>query len=216
MTVKEIIRPIPGVLKLWRLYLRRRFHGSAAYWDRRYAEGGTSGVGSYGEFADTKAEFLNAFVAQRQLTSVIEFGCGDGHQLSLAQYPAYVGLDVSPTAVQLCQQRFAEDSTKNFFLYDGSCFTDRSGLFAADLALSLDVIYHLVEDQIFERYMTHLFAAGRKFVIVYSTNSSIQYEGTHVRHREFSEWIRANCPQWQLAQVIRGPSLADFFVYEHV
>ena len=62
---------------------------------------------------------------------MVEFGCGDGNQLSLAQYPRYVGLDVSRTAIGLCQRRFAKDPAKSRFLYDGPCFADRAGLFAA-------------------------------------------------------------------------------------
>ena len=69
-------------------------------------------------------------------------------------------MDVSRAAVRICRDKFAADPTKSFFLYDGACFVDRAGLFAADLALSLDVIYHLVEDPLFETYLTHLFAAG--------------------------------------------------------
>jgi len=37
----------------------------------------------------------------------------------------------------------AGDPAKSFLLYDGACFTDRAGVFTADLAISLDVIYHL-------------------------------------------------------------------------
>ena len=86
-----------------------------------------------------------------------EFGCGDGHQLLLAQYPRYIGLDISKTAIGLCKRKFSGDPTKSFFAYDGDCFVDRAGVFAADLAMSLDVVYHLVEDPTFESYMTHLF-----------------------------------------------------------
>jgi hypothetical protein len=219
VTVKDLVRPIPGARRLWQFYQRSRptgaFPGSADYWDRRYTEGGTSGAGSYGELGTAKAEFLNAFVHERDLHSVIEFGCGDGHQLSLANYPSYIGLDVSRTAVQMCQRQFANDPTKSFFLYDGSCFTDRFGLFTAELALSLDVIFHLVEDQIFESYMTHLFAAARRFVVIYSTNALIHDNGPHVWHREFTKWVEVNCPQWRLTEVTHGPALADFFVYEH-
>ena len=43
-----------------------------------------------------KAEVPNDFVRARGIDSVIEFGCGDGAQLALAEYPAYVGIDVSP------------------------------------------------------------------------------------------------------------------------
>jgi cyclopropane fatty-acyl-phospholipid synthase-like methyltransferase len=220
MTVKDFVRPLPGVRRLSLLRQQLGFNGSASFWERNYARGGTSGNGSYGALAQAKAEFLNGFVQEHDLQSVIEFGCGDGHQLSLADYPRYVGLDVSRSAVTVCKRRFADDPTKSFFLYDGGCFVDRAGLFTADLAISLDVIYHLVEDQVFETYMAQLLAAGRRYVVVYSTNTVVGKTAPHVRHRRFSSWVEDNCPQWHLAQVTDGPlaglGRADFFVYERL
>jgi hypothetical protein len=46
-------------------------------------------VGSYGKFAAFKAEVLNAFVQEMRVDTVIEFGCGDGNQLTLARYPLF-------------------------------------------------------------------------------------------------------------------------------
>jgi SAM-dependent methyltransferase len=158
MTVKDLLRPIPGVKKVSLLRQRLRFAGSAHFWEQNYVRGKTSGGGSYGVLGRTKAEFLNGLICEREVRSVTEFGCGDGHLLSLVKYPRYAGLDVSPAAIALCKHRFADDPTKSFFIYDGACFVDRAGLFAADLAVSLDVVYHLVEDPVFEMYMTHLFA----------------------------------------------------------
>jgi hypothetical protein len=93
-------------------------------------------------------------------------------------------------------------------------------LFAADLALSLDVVYHLVENSVFETYMTNLFSAGRLYVIVYSTNADTGRTAPHVKHRRFTSWIAGNCPEWRLAQLTRGPNpgsgRADFFVFERV
>ena len=66
----------------------RRFEGSARYWDDRYARGGSSGDGSAGKFAAFKAEVLNGFVERHGVQSVIEFGSGDGGQLSLGQLSA--------------------------------------------------------------------------------------------------------------------------------
>jgi SAM-dependent methyltransferase len=197
---------------------RLAFTGSAHYWERNYARGATSGSGSYGSLGEGKSRFLNSLVRDRAVRSVIEFGCGDGNQLAMADYPSYIGLDVSRTAIRLCQRRFADDPTKSFFLYDGSCFADRTGVFTADLALSLDVIYHLTEDMTFESYLRHLFAAGRRLVVIYSTNMEISHTAPHVRHRRFTSWVDANCPEWTLAKVTRGPSTefarADFFVYQ--
>jgi hypothetical protein len=218
MTVKNLVRPLPGVRRLSLLRQRLHFAGSAPFWERNYVNGGTSGVGSYGTLGSAKAEFLNAFVRRHGVRSVTELGCGDGHQLSLADYPRYIGLDVSRAAIALCKRRFADDPTKSFFLYDGSCFVDRAGVFGSDLALSLDVIYHLVEDPVFEKYMAHLFAAGQRYVVVYSTNLVMSDVAPHVRHRHFTSWVDENCPRWRLAGVTRGMNpgsgRADFFVYE--
>jgi len=229
--VKKLIEGISliGFLARGVVALLRRpfFSGSQEYWESRYARGGTSGAGSYGKLAEFKAEVLNSFVRDNGISSVIEFGCGDGNQLALADYPAYVGLDVSKTAIRLCKERFEDDKTKSFFLYDPDCFVDMNSGFRAELALSLDVIYHLVEDRIFELYMRHLFSAATKFVIIYSTDSDENrpFQAPHVRHRRFSEWVKTNLPEWKLSRRIENKYpfaeidsrigiCADFFIYE--
>jgi len=225
---EKIIRiPILGNLAL-RLYQylggkqQEPFLGSENYWEQRYASGGNSGVGSYEEFAEFKAEFLNSFVNKNNITTVIEFGCGDGNQLSLASYQKYIGFDVSQTIIGECTKRFSTDNSKMFKLmkgYDGE---------TADLSLSLDVIYHLIEDDIFESYMRGLFKASNQYVIVYSSDSENNegLDGTHVRHRKFTRWIHDNLPQWKLIEHIpnRFPyagdyktgSFADFYMYKKV
>ena len=96
--------------------------------------------------------------------TVIEFGSGDGNQLMLAKYKNYLGFDISPNAVSKCKQIFQEDTTKTFKLLKD--YNNEK----ADLSLSLDVIFHLVEDEIFEEYMNNLFHASIKYTIIYSSN----------------------------------------------
>jgi hypothetical protein len=220
MDVKRLMRPIPGARRASLFHQRIAFVGSGEYWEDRYSRKGTSGDGSYGELALAKAEFINAFVRDYSVRCVTEFGCGDGNQLSLARYPRYVGLDVSKAAIALCKTRFTNDRTKSFFLYDSQCFVDNAGAFRADLTLSLDVIYHLVEDHTFEAHMMHLFGSARRYVIVYATNTTAQGTAPHVRHRPFSRWVELNCPQWRLLLKEIGPGSgsgrADFFVYEQI
>ena len=217
MTIKDLLRPIPGMRRLSLLRQQIAFRSSVSYWERRYARGGTSGDGSYGILGEIKAAFLNGFVQEYVVRSVIEFGCGDGHQLAMSVYPRYVGLDVSRTALELCKHRFAEDETKSFFLYDGAYFVDHDCLFSAELSISLDVIYHLIEDLVFETYMRHLFAAAGRFVVVYSTDVEARATA-HVRHRRFTVWVEAHLPEWKLMRVARGPNQgpirADFYVYQ--
>jgi hypothetical protein len=195
------------------------FRGSADYWERRYAAEGSSGPGSYGPTATFKAEVLNAFVAEHSVLSVIEFGSGDGHQLSLAEYPAYIGLDVSSTAVKRCRSLFEGDATKSFIAYDPTAFVN-NGALRADMAISLDVILHLVEDEVYDTYMRELFRAAERFVAIFSMNEErTRGLAPHVRWRRFTDWVDRNAPEWRMLRRIENPgkgadSAADFYLFE--
>ena len=195
------------------------FSASSLYWERRYRHGGASGPGSHGRLAELKAKVLNEFVADNGVQTIVEFGCGDGAQLALANYPGYLGLDVSKTALAMCQARFVHDTTKRFARYP---MTDAG---VHDLAISIDVIYHLVEDETFTAYMTRLFKSAEKFVVIYSSNMEGKRLDVACRHRMFSGWIDTHAQEWRLWKTIRNPypfdrsdphntSLSDFYIYE--
>jgi len=170
------------------------FPGTVNCWEKVYASGGNSGRGSYGMLATYKANFVNAFVKKNRVRSVIEFGCGDGNQLRFAKYPKYIGLDVSATAIKKCMKIFRHDTTKSFFLYNPEYFIDKVNVFKCDLSISLDVIFHLVEDDLYEKYMYHLFQSADKFVIIYSSNTedNALSKGFHIMHHEFTGWVKRN------------------------
>jgi hypothetical protein len=191
------------------------FRGSSRYWESRYVGGGTSGAGSYGPQADYKASFLNAFVRNNDVRTVVEFGCGDGNQLGLAAYPCYLGLDVSRTAVQICIEAFRGDKSKSFLYYEPTAFSDPARFVRGDLVLSLDVIYHLIEDDVYDNYMRGLFASSDRFVIVYATDTDRRVAAPHVRHRTFTEWVATHATQWRIDHVEPAPVEAyqDFYVF---
>lgn len=221
MSLQRAIALHPAVRLLCRLVSGRApvvFETSPQYWEDRYANGGNSGSGSYGHLAAFKANVLNGFVAEHGLREVLEFGCGDGAQLERARYPRYVGVDVSPSAIALCRARFKGDPSKQFVLGGTEL------LKPADITLSLDVIYHLVEDEVFDRYMRDLFACALHFVGIYSSNHDGGDTASHVRHRRFADWIEANAPQWRLYRKVdnaypfdfaraRATSFADFYFF---
>lgn len=193
------------------------FPGSTAYWEQRYAQGRDSGIGSYHQFAEFKAEIINDFVCAQKVQSVIEFGCGDGNQLLLADYPVYLGVDVSPTIITMCKDKFLSDTTKSFMLLDE--YQNES----AELSLSLDVLYHLVEDSVFENYMQTLFEAATRYVIIYSSNIDSKTKRPHVKHRQFTDWVESNATSWKILEHIKNKypydedyktgSFADFYIY---
>lgn len=214
-----LLRSIAKVVYFTIVAPLKSFPGSEEYWKQRYKSGANSGPGSYNKFAEFKAEVLNTFVKDNRIETVIEYGCGDGNQLKLSLYPSYLGFDVSADAISRCKNLFSSDGTKTFKLINA--YADES----ADLTLSLDVIYHLTEDSVFHAYMERLFDSSRRYVIVYSSNTNEQerLQAKHVRHREFSQWVDANKPQWKLVRHIptkysQASALkswdADFYVYE--
>jgi SAM-dependent methyltransferase len=218
--VGSIVRSLARMPAIAAVRRHLRFRNSASYWEERYAAGGTSGAGSYGRLAAFKAEILNDFVATERVGSVVEFGCGDGAQLALARYPDYVGVDVAQTSIALCRKRFADDPRKRFHL--AGDLPPRLGPF--DLALSLDVLYHLVEDTVFDAYMRQLFDHGRRYVAIYASNTAAAADSPHVRHRHFTPWIEAEMPGWRLYRHVpnRFPfdparpdetSFADFYFF---
>ncbi|MDR2523264.1 MAG: class I SAM-dependent methyltransferase [Synergistaceae bacterium] len=212
-----------GIIMLVRRYLRK-FPGSREYWESRYAEGGNSGAGSYNKLAEFKAEIINNFVKENCVQTVIEFGCGDGNQLSLAHYQKYTGFDVSETAITLCKKRFKGDNTKTFRLLNGG--GGYNIIDNADLVLSLDVIYHLIENSVFEVYMECLFRTSTKFVIIYACDydDEISY---HVKPRKFTKYIEEKIKGWALLEHIpnkyphnendpQNTSWSEFYIYTKI
>jgi hypothetical protein len=123
--------------------------------------------------------------------------------------------------VALCRKLFEGQQQFRFFTS-----ADRPAYASQyDLALSIDVILHLVEDMVFDTYMRELFAAASRFVIIYSSDfDGMQPGSPHVRHRKFTEWIARNAPAWKSIERIGNPfphnparpnetSLADFYVF---
>ena len=182
-------------------------------WETRYLKGGNSGSGSYGQLCEYKAEFINKFVKENKLSNIIEFGSGDGNQMEFFNVDNYIGVDISEYIINTCKQKYNHLSNKKFVTYDE--YYKISSKF--DLALSLDVIYHLVEDEIYEKYMNDLFNSTNKFVIIYSTNWNEIYNGSHVYHRKFTEYIDINFKNVKLIhhEPNKYPSLstAEFYIY---
>jgi len=190
---------------------------SAEYWEQRYRSGRTSGRGSYGKLAEFKAEVINRLVRENKIRSVLDLGCGDGNQLGLFQIPVYTGLDVSEEAVRVCSEKYKGDPTKTFQVVQHPDY--RVG--SAELTLSLDVIFHLVEDEVYLAYMEALFRCARRFVAIYSSNFE-KWFSTYERQRKFTDHVETVFPEWRLAEKVENPwpmskhsngSLADFYIY---
>jgi SAM-dependent methyltransferase len=199
---------------------RIAFRASPQYWEDRYKKGGNSGAGSHGRLALFKADVINRFVSEHRINSVAELGCGDGAQLALGCYRKYVGLDVSQRALDICRARYKGDRTKQFFHVSSL----EASAVKADLALSLDVVYHLIEDTTYDSYMRQLTAAAERYLCVYSSNFDGEGPAPHIKHRRFTNWMEHCAPSFSLISRVCNPhpydparpdetSWADFYFF---
>jgi hypothetical protein len=194
---------------------------SAEYWRKRYQSGGNSGSGSYGALADFKAAALNKFVANHGITSAVEYGSGDGNQLSLLTISGYQGLDVSATAIENLRIRFCNDASKTFLEYDPDNFSDARSV-AAEISLSMDVILHLTEEERYEKYMQNLIESSEKYIGIFNTATEVQLEkmAQHNRYRDHRIWMEASAPHFREVEVhltpaeLGYPEMTGFFFYQ--
>lgn len=186
-----------------------------AYWDRRYREGRTSGAGSEGDEGAYKAEYLSRFLADHNVKTVVDWGCGDGQVLELVEFPSgtqYIGVDVSPTIVERMR---AKDLGPRCLFHTVDSFANGTRTHL-ELALSFDVLFHFPDDADYAAYLTWLFQSAERYVMIYATNYAGGQTARHVYRREFTPDIAERFPDWEL-RTVETPlreGLASFFVYE--
>ena len=182
------------------------------YWDTRYSNGGNSGNGSYGYLLDFKAQYLNSFIEMNNINSIQDFGCGDGSLLSKLDLTdkEYCGYDISNFLLEDLKKKH----NKQFLHFDD--YVDQ----ISDLVLSIDVIFHLVEDEVYKKYMENIQKATGKFLIVYSSNTeNIGLFGNHIKHRIFSNDIKMKLVKktnnrYPYLQLGEKGSFSDFYLFQ--
>lgn len=196
---------------------------SGEFWDEIYKNKGNSGTGSYSRLAEFKANVVNNFLKSNNVKATIEFGCGDGNQLSLINYNYYVGVDVSPFIIEQNREKYKDDNKRKFYC----TLTEREEYIhdKYDLSISMDVIFHLLEDDVFANYMEDLFCTSNKYVIIYSSNHEEYTRWTEFRHRNFMWYIQNHIKGWTLIEFIpnkypyiigqeENTSTSNFYIFQ--
>jgi hypothetical protein len=198
---------------------------SSDYWENRYKNGGNSGQGSYNTLAEFKASVINDFIENNKIDSIIDYGVGDGNQLAFINTTKlmYYGIDISQTILEKCKSKYKDDSTKKFFL---SRDFDKNT--KAELVLSCDVLYHLIEESVYFNYIKSLFDSSKKYVIIYARDQNLNH-ALHVKFRKFTDYIKTSFQEFKLVKHIPNKfpqtlighnnditSPSDFYIYEKV
>lgn len=141
-----------------------------SYWNARYKDGSAPGAGSRGRLKAFKLDTVQKIVTDYKIGSVVDVGCGDGAQLRELTVGQYRGIDPSEAAIDLAIAS-AIDAGKKVpqWMYH---VMDEEALAAgriADMAVSLDVLFHL-PDAMYEPHLEILFGLAKKYVLIYAPN----------------------------------------------
>lgn len=175
------------------------------YWDDRWVNGPEC-PGSVGDQAMSKAAWLNSVIYDLDVRSLVDWGCGDGSQAALVNVGMYVGVEVAPSAWEAASVALAtRDNCCIVLAPPGQSITIR-----ADMAVSMDVVFHLTADHEYEEWLARVFGSATKFVAVHGTDYESVPNG-HMRHHEVT---RDAPPDWTLREGERRATAPTWFLWE--
>lgn len=144
------------------------------YWESRYASGKNSGAGSYGKNAEFKAKVIDRVVAEYGITSIGDFGCGDGNQISLIKTQVdYTGYDISPTTIKACQSKFSGDKSKQFYEFDPMTFKPDA---IYDMTMCLDCLFHITKEEEWLKTIDCICRSAERVVLLVTNTEVIPEE----------------------------------------
>jgi hypothetical protein len=95
------------------------------------------------------------------------------------------------------------------------------------ISISMDAIFHLLEDNVFANYMEDLFSLSNRYVIIYSSNHEEYTRWPEYRHRKFMGYIQQYISGWELEKFIPNKypyvigreeetSASDFYIFKKI
>lgn len=186
---------------------------SIEIWKRRPDN---SGLGSRGQLAKFKADFVSKFVKDNNIQTMIDFGCGDLHNSSMIEVPSYLGVDI-------VEHKMPENPKADVFETTVSRFDEFECEEPADMVLCMDVLYHILENEqdYLKAALENMLKSTKKYLVIYAQDSydkNIVWKG-HMFNcpwRQLLEKMEVNLVYHQKQEEYGdGPrSDAVFFVYE--
>lgn len=176
-------------------------------WDERYLQGGNSGRGSYGHHATGKAGYVNNVIDTYNIKSINDLGHGDGNQLTYFKGDfKYYGYDISTVINDRLREQYKGNDKYTFV-------RSLDEMEKCDLALSLDVLYHIIDPEQWVYYLDKLFSLG-KYVLIYAVDLD-KHVTTYFKARPFTGYIKENFKNYELIDVKDGwEKDVKFYLYQ--
>lgn len=175
------------------------------YWEYRYANGNSSGSGSYGENAEFKAKVIDRIIKENNIKKLVDFGCGDGNQISLIKSDVfYTGYDISKTAISLCEEKFKGDEKKRFILYDPLTFKPKP---VYEMSMSLDMLFHVTKEEDWLYTINCICSSSNDVILIITNTEEIKNEYfPHVNFKRKILPILDNRKDVTIEEVITQPT----------
>jgi hypothetical protein len=129
-------------------------------------------------------------------------------------------------------RKFLETNKQKAFMeFDNTKNNNIDAFKRAKMTISLDVLYHFVEQHVYESYLSTLFGMSKKYVVIYaSDNENIKTYSAHVLIRSFTGYIKEHFKDFELVEIIKNRyhsedsaetgtsewSWSDFFIYKKI
>ena len=183
---------------------------SSEIWKQRSSN---SGVGSRGDLAKYKIDFINNFIKENNIKNMIDFGCGDLQIASRLEVEEYLGVDI-------VEHKHPNNIKSDKFETIVCRFDKLPRIEKAELCTCLDVFYHILSDEkkYLETAIQEIVNHSSKFIIIYAQDSYRSEFNNWRGHMNNSPW-RQIMEKYKLSLLFeqeepqRGSS-AKFFVYE--
>lgn len=182
---------------------------SINYWKGR---ANWSGAGSRGALLDFKTNFVNNFIKDNEVSSVLDFGCGDMHFAKQLSVDEYVGVDIVDRAIP------SDVASKNFKLVVKR-FDEVQEDREFDLCMAIDVLYHIVrgEEDYLESLLDNMILHSSKYLLIYAQDSdqNILGESEHVYNCPWKKLMRERNVELIYEQESPEPgSAAKFYAFK--
>lgn len=155
----------------------RSIRAEEYFWDQRYLEGSSSGLGSIGSVRDFKWSIIDKYIPYLQ--SVVDVGCGDLSFWEGRDCEDYTGIDISKTIIE-----------KNNILrpdWNFICANAEKKIegLKKDTVFCFDVLFHIMNADTYIQVLNNLCYYSKDYIFIYTwVNNPFN------RHRKIKRFLK--------------------------
>ena len=156
----------------------RSIRAEELFWDQRYLEGGSSGLGSIGNVRDFKWSIIDIYIPR--LNGVVDVGCGDLSFWEGRDCEDYTGIDISKTIIE--KNKILRPDW-NFICANAE---KRINGLRKDAVFCFDVLFHIMNEETYIQVLNNLCYYSKEYIFIYTW-----VYNPFERHRKIKRFFKA-------------------------